>query len=60
MAALLTTARAYGIKYIILGHQILKVKERTVLLGVTAMSLQISREDTTKTRYGDGKHKNKK
>lgn len=56
----LTASRAYGIKFIILGHQIRKVKERTMLLDSTAMSPQISSEGTTKMRCGDGKHKNKR
>lgn len=56
----LTASRAYGIKFIILGHQIRKVKERTMLLDSTAMSPQISSEGMTKMRCGDGKHKNKR
>lgn len=57
----LTASRAYGIKSIILEYQIRKVKERTMLLDGTAMSLQISSEEgTTKMRCGDGKHKNKR
>lgn len=56
----LTIHRAYGIKCTIMGHQIPKVKEKTMLLGAIAMSLQISSEGTTKTRYEDGKHKNKR